>query len=93
MEFLVSLFTDKELLKKLLTPKIVINDYGYTIVPARLECSHCEQKLPVREPGGFALFDTEGTLWELLCEECKQRFHSGTPVYETLDQAIPKQRW
>ncbi|MEM4273285.1 MAG: hypothetical protein QW420_02880 [Candidatus Caldarchaeum sp.] len=90
MEFLVELYADKQLLRKLLTPKIVFDDYGYSIIPQRLRCSHCEEDLPVTKPGGYALFDYEGELWELLCENCRQRFHRSTPTYESLEQAMKR---
>ncbi len=93
MEFLISIHTDKRLLEKLLTPRVVVDSYGYTIIPKRLSCDHCEEDLPITKPGGYALFDTEGTLWELLCESCRQRFHNGSPVYESLEQALRVRRW
>ena len=94
VEFLISLHTDKRLLEWLLTPKVVIKEYGYSIKIENLCCDHCETQLPITKPGGYALFDIEGTLWELMCEQCRQRFHSGAPVYETIQQAIaPKARW
>ncbi|MEM4168020.1 MAG: hypothetical protein QXS96_07645 [Candidatus Caldarchaeum sp.] len=87
-EFLVTIHTDKKLLKHLLTPKIVVDAYGYSIIPVEIRCDHCEERIGVNgQPAGYALFDAE-KLWEVLCENCKQRFHPNKPVYSSITEAL-----
>ncbi|MEM4346725.1 MAG: hypothetical protein QXI02_07505 [Candidatus Caldarchaeum sp.] len=87
-EFLVSIATDRELLRHLLTPKIVIDSHGYSIIPVEIRCDHCESRIAINgEPRGYAVFDSE-RLWEIVCEGCRQRFFTRTPVYRTLREGL-----
>lgn len=93
-EFLVTIHTDEKLLKFLLTPKITIDSYGYSIIPVEPSCDHCGTRLAINRnssnPTGYALFDRE-RLWEVMCENCKNRFWSGLKTYETLAEALRRE--
>jgi len=94
-EYLVSIHTDDALRKYLLQPIVSVTEYSLTIIPkVDILCDFCSERVAYTqtqvEEGlsiGYALF-IDGTLYEVICEKCRQKYYSRLPVYKTVASAM-----
>jgi len=90
-EYLVTVHTDDALRRYLLQPMVLVAENGLTIIPKDcIACDACGERVAYTESQvkegisiGYALF-VDGTLYEVLCEKCKQRYYPRLPVYRTV---------
>ncbi|MEM4273286.1 MAG: hypothetical protein QW420_02885 [Candidatus Caldarchaeum sp.] len=92
--YLVRLHTDLRIQRLVSRPiEIFFGDLVTTIPKSAIVCDACNSRVALKEKDledgltmGYAVVD-EDSITEVVCEECRQRYFDGIPVFDTLEDA------